>query len=53
MPAIIALLQESERLTLGRVLRDIPHDARAIVAYLLIAGFIYFIWRANRPNPPV
>ena len=30
------------------LLSDIPHDAGAIVAYVLIAGFIGLIWAGNR-----
>ena len=35
-------------LTLERVLSDIPHDAGAMIIYVLIALFIGFIWYGNR-----
>jgi hypothetical protein len=30
------------------MLSDIPHDAGAVVVYLLIGAFVYFIWQGNR-----
>ena len=33
------------------LLSDVPHDAGAIVAYVLIGGFIAFIWVGNRKRP--
>lgn len=35
-------------LTLGRVLRDIPHDGPAIVVYVLLLVFVGFIWVGSR-----
>ncbi|MCI0434168.1 MAG: hypothetical protein L0271_11115 [Gemmatimonadetes bacterium] len=37
-----------EGLSFNEIVRNIPHDAAAIVAYLLVAGFVYLIWRGNR-----
>jgi hypothetical protein len=51
MRPFIALLQDSDALTFGEVIRDIPHDLPAIVVYLMIGAFIYAIWRANRRRP--
>ena len=53
MLSILALLQEEEGLTLSEMLRDIPHDAPALVVYVLIAGFIFMIWRGNRSRRDV
>jgi len=48
MLAILALLQEGEGLTVGELLRDIPHDLPALIVYILIGGFIGLIWLGNR-----
>jgi hypothetical protein len=48
MFAILALLQEEEGLTIGKLLRDIPHDLPALIVYLLLGGFIGMIWLGNR-----
>ncbi len=47
------LIQESGDggLTLDSVLRNLPHDAGAIVVYVLLLAFIGFIWYGSR-NPP-
>jgi hypothetical protein len=39
------------KLTLRGVIADIPHDAGAIVIYLLLALFIGFIWAGSRGRP--
>ena len=52
MLPIFMALQESDGLSFGEVIRDIPHDGPAIVGYLLIGAFVYAIWRANRRRPP-
>ena len=46
----MTIVQEAAEggLTLERVLRDIPHDAGAMIIYVLIALFIGFIWYGNR-----
>ena len=46
----IALLLQEDGLTLKRVLSDIPHDASALVVYVLLAAFVYLIWRGSRPG---
>lgn len=51
MLPIFMALQESDGLTVGDVIRDIPHDGAAIVVYLFIGAFVYAIWRANRRRP--
>lgn len=35
-------------LTWTEVLAQVPHDGRAIFAYLLLAGFAYVVWRGSR-----
>jgi hypothetical protein len=52
MLPIFSAVQESDGLTFGELLRDIPHDMPAIVVYVLVGAFIYAIWRANRRRPP-
>lgn len=49
----MTLVQEtaSGGLTLQRVLQDIPHDAGAIVIYVLMAAFVGFIWYGSRSKP--
>ncbi len=37
-------------LTLKDIVTDIPHDAAAVVVYLLLALFIGFIWYGSRPG---
>jgi hypothetical protein len=47
MLGIALILQEGD-ITLGRVLSDIPHNASALVVYVLLAAFVYLIWRGSR-----
>lgn len=47
MLATLIALQDSG-LTVHEVIRDIPHDAGAVIAYTLMAGFILLIWRGSR-----
>jgi len=35
-------------LTLREVIGDLPHDPGAIVAYLLLALFVGFVWQGSR-----
>jgi len=51
---VIRTALAGDGLTFGKILADIPHDAAAIVVYLLIAVSIIVVWRANRPkaDPP-
>ncbi|CAN5439331.1 hypothetical protein BH24GEM3_BH24GEM3_18710 [soil metagenome] len=37
-------------LTSEEIVTDIPHDAAAVVVYLLLALFIGFIWYGSRPG---
>ena len=46
----IALLQQDGGLTIGDIIADIPHDLPAIIVYVLLAGFVYLIWRGSRPS---
>lgn len=39
-------------LTFGEVISSIPTDGGAIFAYVLIAVFIWFIWKGTRPGKP-
>ncbi|MGK7312920.1 MAG: hypothetical protein ACN0LA_11845 [Candidatus Longimicrobiales bacterium M2_2A_002] len=48
--AVIALLQE-QHLTLHSVLVGIPHDAAAIVVYLISAGAIGWVFKAGLAKP--
>lgn len=48
---LIALLQSSSSgSTFSHMLHDIPHDKSAVVVYVLLFGFVYLIWRGNRPS---
>ena len=50
------MIQETadEGLTFGEMLRDIPHDAGAIVVYVLMLSVVGFIWYGSRSKaaPP-
>lgn len=50
MFALIILIQD-DGLTIREVLSDIPHDAAAIFVYLLLAIFVFFIWKGSRSRP--
>jgi hypothetical protein len=39
-------------LSLEEVLRDIPHDARSLVVYGMLAVFAAFVWHGSRPRRP-
>jgi hypothetical protein len=45
MPAISIL-----DVSLGRALSSVPTDPGAIFAYVLIAAFVWFIWKGSRPS---
>lgn len=47
-----ALLIQEGGLTLRKVLADIPHDLPAVVVYVLLAGFVFMIWRGSRKGKP-
>ncbi|HUH11596.1 MAG TPA: hypothetical protein VMK65_00745, partial [Longimicrobiales bacterium] len=50
---IMAAVQAaSSGLTLREVFADIPHDAAAIVVYLMLGAFIVLIARAGRAKKP-
>lgn len=38
----------NDGLSLAEVLRDIPHDAGAMVVYVLLLAFVGFIWYGSR-----
>jgi hypothetical protein len=40
-----------EGLTLTEMIRDIPHDAAAIVVYIMVLIFLGFIWHGSRKKP--
>lgn len=48
------LIQDSNGpgLSLEGVIRNLPHDAGAVVVYVLMIAFIGFIWYGSR-KPPV
>jgi hypothetical protein len=39
-------------LALEEVLSSVPTDPGAIIAYVLIAAFLWFIWKGSRPARP-
>lgn len=43
----IAVLQD-DGLTFREVIQNIPHDGPAVVIYLMLALFAWFIWWGNR-----
>ena len=45
-----SLLQESEGLTLGRILDNVPRDAASIFVYVLVAVCIVAVWLGSRPR---
>ena len=47
-----ALLMQEGGLTLRKVIADIPHDLPALVVYVLLAGFVFMIWRGSRKGKP-
>lgn len=51
MLSTLSIIQSADSgLTFGEMVRDIPHDGAAIVAYILIIAFAWLIWRGNRPK---
>ncbi|HEU5210950.1 MAG TPA: hypothetical protein VFU06_16260 [Longimicrobiales bacterium] len=40
-------------LTFEAVIRNLPHDAGAIVVYVLMLAFIGFIWYGSRKPPAI
>ena len=50
---MLIMQQADGGLTLSEILSDIPHDAGALVVYVLIAAFVGFIWYGTRrPHDP-
>jgi hypothetical protein len=47
MLATLMVLQD-DGLTIAEVIRDMPHDAGALIVYALVAGFVIMIWRGSR-----
>jgi hypothetical protein len=37
-------------LTIGEVIRDVPHDTGALIVYLMVAAFIAFVWLGSRTS---
>ena len=45
----MTIAQQAEQgLTLQKIISDIPHDAGAIIVYVVLALFIGFVWYGNR-----
>jgi hypothetical protein len=51
MLVIRALFQNGDGVTLHKIIADIPHDATALVAYVLLAAFVGLVWRYGRAHP--
>lgn len=49
--AAAAVLLQGHHLTLHSVLVGIPHDAAAIVVYILSAGSIFWVFKAGLKKP--
>lgn len=49
---IIAAALQDDGLTFGDVLRNLPHDAGALVVYGLVIAFVGFIWHGSRQKNP-
>jgi hypothetical protein len=47
----IAAAIQSNGLTMGEVIRGIPHDGPAIVIYLMLIAFAGFVWAGSRRKP--
>lgn len=47
MNAAAVLASQGHGLTLHSILTDIPHDAPAIVVYLLSAGSLFWVFKAG------
>jgi hypothetical protein len=43
----------NEGLTLREIIADIPHDFAALVVYVVLGLFVFFIWVGSRPKAPV
>ena len=50
---MFALLQtDGDGLTVGEIVRDIPHDPAAVFVYVLVLGFVFLIWYGSRRRKP-
>jgi hypothetical protein len=47
---MIAGIAAQSGLTIGEVIRDVPHDTGALIVYLMVAAFIAFIWLGSRTS---
>jgi hypothetical protein len=48
MPLLAMLVLQDDGLTFNTVIQDIPHDAPAIVVYLMLAIFAALVWLGSR-----
>jgi len=48
---LLALFTRSSALNLSGIIHNLPHDAAALVGYVLIAAFLWFVWQGNRKRP--
>ncbi len=37
-------------LTLAEVVADLPHDLAALIAYVILGLFVYFVWYGSKPE---
>jgi hypothetical protein len=47
---VFNLALQAAGLTLEKIVADIPHDAGAVVAYLLLGGTIFLVWYGSRKS---
>lgn len=45
-----ALLLQEDRLTIGEIVGNIPHDGSAFLVYALVGAFVFLIWYGNRKS---
>jgi hypothetical protein len=50
MYALIWQASGDRGLTWEQIVRDIPHDGGAVLAYLLLGFFVFLIWYGSRPD---
>ncbi|HSJ09323.1 MAG TPA: hypothetical protein VK928_05395 [Longimicrobiales bacterium] len=48
MLMIAAAVLQEDGLSVGDVIRNLPHDAGALVVYVLVLAFVGFIWHGSR-----
>jgi len=44
---------QNDGLSLGEIVRELPHDLPAFIVYALILAFVWLIWRGSRGKPQV